>query len=181
MKAIARRKRLIKQRTHANYYPGIAAKITGGCYKRKTTGSLVGESTRLPVEFTEWSGLRQNHRRCAERHWQFCVVFEGHILPGFLFCQNRLQQFVVQRVTRFVRRECADNVVTTHKQVTDRIQHFVANKFVFKAQTVFVQYAIIVNNDGTIEAAAQAQAAGPLIRTNFLAQFSSSMPASSNR
>jgi hypothetical protein len=29
--------------------------------KRKTTGSLTGESARLPVEFTRWSGLRQNH------------------------------------------------------------------------------------------------------------------------
>ena len=34
------------------------------------------------------------------------------------------------------------------------------HKFVFKTQAVFVQYAIIVNNDGTIEAAAQAQTTG---------------------
>lgn len=45
MKAIARRKRLIKQRTHANYYPGIAAKITGGCYKEKR---LAPWSERVP-------------------------------------------------------------------------------------------------------------------------------------
>ena len=38
--------------------------------------------------------------------------------------------------------------------------HFVTHKFVFKTQAVFVQYAIIVNNDGTIEAAAQAQTTG---------------------
>lgn len=30
-----------------------------------------------------------------------------------------------------------------------------ADKLIFKAKTVFVQYAIIVNNDGTIEAAAK--------------------------
>jgi len=36
----------------------------------------------------------------------------------------------------------------------------VTNEFIFETQAVFVQYAIIVNNDGTIEAAAQAQAAG---------------------
>ena len=29
--------------------------------KEKTTGSLTGESARLPVEFTRWSGLCQNH------------------------------------------------------------------------------------------------------------------------
>ena len=50
--------------------------------------------------------------------------------------------------------------MTTHEQVTDRIEHFVTHKFVFKTQAVFVQYAIIVNNDGTIEAAAQAQTTG---------------------
>ena len=60
----------------------------------------------------------------------------------------------------FVRGKCTDNVVTTHEQVANGVEHFVTNEFIFKTQAVFVQYAIIVNNDGTIEAAAQAQATG---------------------
>ena len=66
-----------------------------------------------------------------------------------------LQQFVVQCMTGFERGKCTNDVVTTHEQVADRIQHFVTNEFIFKTQAVFVQYAIIVNNDGTIEAAAR--------------------------
>ena len=63
-------------------------------------------------------------------------------------------------MTGFIRGKCTNNVVTTHEQVTNRVEHFVTNEFIFKTQAVFVQYAIIVNNDGTIEAAAQGQATG---------------------
>ncbi len=160
MKAIARRKRLIKQRTHANYYPRIAAKITGGCYKEKRLAPSVGESTSYQSNLLNGQAYARTIDGARNAIGSFASSSKVTYSRGFLFCQNRLQQFVVQRVTRFVRRECADNVVTTHKQVTDRIQHFVANKFVFKAQTVFVQYAIIVNNDGTIEAAARGTGRG---------------------
>src|SRR5690606_41772952 len=63
-------------------------------------------------------------------------------------------------MTGFERGKCTNDIVTTHEQVADRIHHFVTNEFIFKTQAVFVQHAIIVNNDGTIEAAAQAQTTG---------------------
>ncbi len=61
---------------------------------------------------------------------------------------------------RFIRGKRTSNIVTTHEQVTDRVEHFWANEFIFKTQAVFVQYAIIVSNDGTIEAAARGTGRG---------------------
>ncbi|MND62347.1 hypothetical protein D3C80_536290 [compost metagenome] len=63
-------------------------------------------------------------------------------------------------MTRLVRGKRANDVMAAHEQVADGVQHFVTHEFVFEAQAVFVQHAVIIYHDSAVKAAAQGQATG---------------------
>src|SRR5688572_27027817 len=71
---------------------------------------------------------------------------------------ERAQQLIVKRVAGFVRTEGSEQRPAEQVQVADGVEDLVADEFVTEAQPLAVQHAVIVHDDGVLQAAAQREA-----------------------
>ena len=74
--------------------------------------------------------------------------------------EQRARELVVERVARLVRGVLPDQRMAEQIQVADGVEHLVAHELVVVAQALAVQHAELVQHDGVLQAAAQAEAGG---------------------
>ncbi len=81
--------------------------------------------------------------------------------PGIGVVQNRLDELGVEMMTRAFADNMADNVDAEERQVSDEIQHLMANAFVRETECLFIQNAGLRKHDGVVQRTAFSQTASP--------------------
>ncbi len=120
MKISCAEKCLRKQRSHRFFIALIK-------FKKKRLVHLAGESAR----FASRIFIRQYKCRYAstaegalKANGSSASSWKVTYSRASCFAGDSLQQFVIQCMTGFISGKCTNNIVTTHEQVTDRIEHF---------------------------------------------------------
>src|SRR5678815_2846636 len=82
-------------------------------------------------------------------------IVEADLFPGLAVGEQLAQQFIVQLVPGFVAEERTNQAVTEQIQVADRVEDLVLDELVLVTQAVFVEHAVIVEDDRVVHRTAQ--------------------------
>ncbi len=81
--------------------------------------------------------------------------------PGGKFGFDLAGERNVQIMPGFVRSQATDDRRAQKGKVSDKIEHFVQGKFIRIAQTIIIEQAISVHDNGIVQRSTERQPAGP--------------------
>jgi len=88
---------------------------------------------------------------------------ESHHLPGIGLRYERSQSRVVQCMSGFVSAKLPQQTVAQQVQVSNSIQHLVADEFVLEAQPILVEDTVLIHHDSVVNTATPGETLGPQI------------------